>query len=462
MNLFLFFDDKNLLVREDTERVLEKPQLLESDKYLDDKAVVSNAFPAIWHDKENKRYMMFYNGCVNGNGKYLCAVSDDGVHFKPFKNPNTWDAKVVDHEFMPSCGEFATVYVDEKAPKEERLKLLNARVDGSLERIVENNIYTSGDGINWKKSDYQWHNHGAEPGAFAFYNNVTNKHTIVARPDAGVRRVCLIETDDFTSFTDARLVMNPDSLDKPLAEHYGMPVFAYENYFIGFLWIYETLNIPERKYWGGTINGQITYSYNGTSFFRTIRDEFFANDTALTKGMTFPSSMYFAKDNSLIVMASATPHIHGEWKKEGGAIVPYKLRKDGFVSLKMGKNGKIVTGAMLNQGGELLLNIKGKATCAIYTDNSKNEKSNLLRHPLIPVEGFSHEDCIAFNGDSTEWKVEWKNRKFNDLKDEIIYIEIKGQDSNLYSIRANIVPMMICDLRRYHLYKTVPNIKGLL
>lgn len=462
LNLFLFFDDKNLLVREDAERVQCKPEPLLGQKYLDPNATLSNAFPCVWRDPESGRYLLFYNGATAVGNRYLCAESYDGICFSPLQTPGKWESKTYENEFMPACGEFACVYVDECAPKSERLKLLNARVDKSQSRIVENLIYVSADGLSWKNTGKQWHNGGAEPGAFVFYNRTTGKHSIVARPDAGVRRVCLIETDDFSAVSDARLIMNPDSLDKPLAEHYGMPVFVYENYFIGFLWIYEPPAIAERKYWGGKINAELVYSYNGTAFFRTLRTPIFKNDLPITAGMLFPSSMYFAADGSLIVMASVSPHEHGEFKKPGGAILPYRLRKDGFISLKTGEKGRILMGAMLCQGDNLRINLKGEATCALYTDDSKANSTNLFCHSLVPLSGYGHENCKKFSGDDTAWTPVWDGGTFGDLKDKIVYLEIRARDAEIYSIRADMIPMMICDLRRYHAFGVIPDVTGLL
>lgn len=469
MNLFLFFDDKNLLQREDMQRSLTKPHKLEQSIYRDPLATTPNGFPTVWFDEENNKYHMFYNGHINGRNYFLAAESYDGINFSPRNTALQSGIKspAAPNQFLESEGEIASVYVDKHAPREERLKAFVVTADLNMPRIIQNHLYYSVDGITWEKQPQQWHNHGAEPGAFCFYNQVTGKHTIVARPDGGVRRVCIIETEDFKTFTDARLVMNPDSLDELLAEHYGMPTFTYENYFISFLWIYHTANIPTRKYWGGTIDAQLAYSYNGTAFHRSLREPFIGNGEkeSCTGGMVFPSDMYKTKDGQLIVLVSGTPHEHGGFTKEGGVIIPYKLRKDGFVSFEAGENGRLLTVAILNQGDELHVNLecpKG-ATCALYTDNSANELENLLYHDLIPVEGFGHQDCIPFYGDSVEWNPCWKEGKtFEQLKDKIVYIEIRMNGGRIYSLRGNMVPMMICDLPRYHLYGIVPDITGML
>lgn len=469
MNLFMFFDDKNLLLRENFSRKLATPQMLTESIYKDPLATITNGFPTVWFDEENEKYHMFYNGNINGKNYFLAAESDDGINYNPrntafqsgIENP------VAPNQFLDLKGELASVYVDKTAPKEERLKALAVYGDHSTKRIIQNVLFYSADGINWHRQPQQWHNQGAEPGAFCFYNNVTKKHTLVVRPDAGVRRVCISETENFNKFTDARLVMNPDSLDQLLAEHYGMPTFPYENYFISFLWIYNAPNIPVRKYWGGKMNAQLVYSYNGTSFLRTLREPFFENheEGSSTAGMVFPSDMYKTQKGELIVIANCTPYEHGEFSKDGGVVLPYKLRKDGFIPLEAERNARIITVAMLNMGGELVINLESpeQVTCALYTDNSHKSPDPLLYHDLIPIKGFGHEDCIPFSGDCVEWEPCWNDGKnFDEHKGKIVYIEIKMNKGRLYSYRANTVPMMICDLLRYHRHKIVPDITGKL
>jgi hypothetical protein len=456
-NLTLFFDDKNILSRNGFIRKLGSPKAIEI--YKDPSATTATGFPSIWHDEQNGKYHMFYNGHVNGKLVPLAAISDDGIHFSPRNTAEEagLNNPTAPNQVMIGCGELANVYVDKKGPSSERLKALVTYGDSKTTRIINDPLYTSPDGINWTRQPVQWHNHAAEPGAMCFYNHVIDKHFIIARPDAGVRRVGLIETSDFKSFSDARLVMTPDSLDEPLAEHYGMPVFPYENYFIGFLWIYHVPDVRKRKYYGGTIDAQLVYSYNGTNFNRTLREAFFSKQ----KGMIFPSCMYESTDGKLLVVASTCENEHGYFKNNG-VIEIYEIRKDGFISLHADDNADLITIPMLYRGGDIKVNINAEhCTCALYTDDSDKHPLNLLEHELLPLEGFSHEECKAFSGDCLVWTPKWKEKDVNCLEGRIIYIELKLKKGDIYSIKGNLTPMMICDLARYHLHGIVPDITGI-
>ncbi|WP_171632321.1 hypothetical protein [Paenibacillus plantarum] len=52
MTLLLFFDDKNLLVRDNLQRVYEKPEPAEDLIYRDPLVSTSNSFPSVWQYPE--------------------------------------------------------------------------------------------------------------------------------------------------------------------------------------------------------------------------------------------------------------------------------------------------------------------------------------------------------------------------------------------------------------------------
>ena len=460
---FLFFDDKNILSRTGVERRLGAPELI--GKYDDPFASTSTGMPSIWYDEENKKYHMFYNSCVGHRYFPLAAISDDGIHFVP---RNTAIEAGIENPIAPNLllpvngGELAYVYEDKLAPKEERLKAFFVAGKPGSVRIIHNYLYTSADGIRWKKQEQEWHNRGAEPGAMCFYNKVTGKHTIISRPDPGVRRLGLIETEDFKTFTNLRLVMSPDSLDEPLCEHYGMPIFPYGDIFVGFLWLYKVPNIRQRKYYGGVIEAELVYSYNGISFNRSLRKPFFANDASVgSAGLVMPSDMYRGTNGELLVSAGISQAEHGYFSGNG-QIAIYKLREDGFISFNAKNDGEIITIPMVYGGGDITVNVNCEHfSCALFTDDSIDEPMNLLCHNLLPLEGYSHEEFNSFSGDEISKSLSWKNSDLEALKGKVIYIEMRIRNGDIYSLNGNLTPMMICDLARYHLYGILPDLNGI-
>ena len=462
-NTFFFFDDKNILYREGLERRYGKP--VPAAVYRDPNAVTSGGLPSVWHDTENGLYHLFYNGFVGDTLIPMAAVSRDGIHFEPrctAAKAGITDPLAPNQLLDIRGGELAYVYTDETAPPEQRLKALMTLGDGTAVRIMHDLLFTSGDGVHWQQQPVEWHNHAAEPSAMCFYNDITKKHSIIARMDAGVRRLGLIETDDFRTFTDARMVMTADSWDEPLAEHYGMPTFPYKGWFIGFLWIYHAPNVRQRKFLGGTMDAQLVYSYNGTHFNRSLREPFFSNDALPeTAGMVMPNMMYENHSGQLLAVAATCPYEHGHFK-EGGALVIYELRPDGFIAFHAQEKGELVTIPMVYQGGDILINAAAEEiSCALYTDDSREEPLNLQAHKLLPLEGFEHEAFLTLSGDRLAASLQWENKNLNDLRGRVIYLELRIKNGDLYSVSGALTPMMICDLARYHLYGILPDTTGI-
>ena len=460
---FLFFDDKNILSRTGVERKYGVPKL--ALIYRDPCAVTPTGVPSIWYDEKDSLYHMFYNGYVSNLPIQLAAVSKDGIHWEP--RNTAAEAGIAEpeaaHQLLDIRGaELACVYEDRTAPPDQRLKALMTIGDPDAVRIMHDPVYTSGDGIHWTLQPVEWHNHAAEPGAGCFYNAITGKHVITARPDAGVRRVGLIETEDFKTFSDLQLVMTPDSMDEPLAEHYGMPVFPYKDYFVGFLWIFHVPNIRQRKYWGGKLDAQLVYSYNGTHFNRSLREPFLSNDSSPeTAGLLIPNALYETRDKKLLIAASIGPHEHGYFKR-GGALAIYELRQDGFISFRAEEEGELITIPMVYGGGDLSVNVAAETfSCALYTDNSEQEPMHLLSHDLVPLEGFGHDAFERFSGDSTDHVLRWRSADLQSLKGKVLYLECRMKRGDLYAIKGALTPMMICDLARYHLYGILPNLTGI-
>lgn len=460
LSLLLFFDDKHLLLRENLKRICAQPQL--EAVYIDPVASTSAGFPSVVRDPKTGLYHMFYQGWLRGDKIVtLAAASKDGLHFQPRSTARQAGitAPVCDHQLLAEMdGELALVFEDHHAPEDKRLKALVA-VYNRPQMQVKNILFTSGDGIHWiLEEGVRWNTRGAEPGAGCFYCEATESYILTQRPDWGVRRICIAETRDWQHFSDPELVLQADALDEPLTETYGMPAFAYDGWYIGFLWLYQP---PQErgpvKYWKGKVHSQLTYSVNGRHFQRALRQPFIGNGdpASPTWGMVFPSALYTDAEGNLVVAASACRYEHGHFADQGGgSIVFYRLRKDGFVALEStGGPGLLCTRGLLTAGGELEINIEApysEATCCIYTHGG-----------IEPMPGYSHEDCIPFTGDSTKWVPSWKEgRTFSQLAGQVVYIEVKLNSGMLYSIRGQLTPMMVRDVDRYVKFGTIPDVRG--
>ena len=86
-----------------------------------------------------------------------------------------------------------------------------------------------------------------------------------------------------------------------------------------------------------------------------------------------------------------------------------------------------------------------KATLAVYEVRDEEQWSM----PFL-LEGYSHEDCIPFSGNSTNWIPVYQNgKKLDDLQGKTIMLELKIEDGTIYSISGDFTPIMNTEGVRY-------------
>jgi hypothetical protein len=73
------------------------------------------------------------------------------------------------------------------------------------------------------------------------------------------------------------------------------------------------------------------------------------------------------------------------------------------------------------------------------------------------MDGFSHEDCIAFEGASTNWTPEFKSgKKISDLEGKTLIFELKFEDGEIYSIYGEMTPVFNVPAARYRINNEMP------
>ena len=173
-------------------------------------------------------------------------------------------------------------------------------------------MFVSADLLHWTPIAGEAWNDGCEPCTGCFYNEHHKCFTVLHRPFWGDRRVVFTDTNDFRHFTPAELVLQEDSLDAPLDELYGMPAFAYEGMYIGFV----QMLVENRQVYGGKSNPgnivtQLAYSYNGHHWNRCLRESYYKDYHGQPCCMWF-GNMIPDTDGSLLMYGTYTPHDHGK------------------------------------------------------------------------------------------------------------------------------------------------------
>lgn len=485
---YLFFDDQRLFVRENLDRRYGEPELLEvyQDPWLDTSISGVHVFKC-----SDGRYHMIFHGiaddpdyinieniaCSTGladvrrHAFVAAAVSDDGVHFIPRLTGN--ESCSGNPPFPHSVsgkdwdmGELGCVVEDPDAPEDERYKALMVTAFKESECRHCDYLMASGDLIHWHNiPEGVWHKVGTEPIVSCFRNKVYGNFTIICRPDCGERRVGYAETKDFRSFTEPLHCLQVDSLDEPLAELYGMPAFEYDNWYIGFPFLYA--GQPQKLWWKGaegTMHCELAYSLNGKHFQRSLREPFLCgwNPKTVEKcgrvnSCLWPSSILRQEDGSILIYASAHGGDHGTLVKgrRMSSIHIYRLRQDGFIRLisQRDRTARLATRENLWRGGEFSVNLKCSepASVAVYAVAADRAE---------PLPGFGHGDCSAFIGDSTDWIPQWKGGPLNAHAGKHLIFELCFRAGEVYSFSGNCTPMMYVQARKEERFGMDPERMG--
>ena len=466
MYKYLFFDDQKLFNREKLERAYGTPELIADSIFHDGISSTSLRTPFVFKCDDG-RYRMIYQGKIKeGTDHCFIAVSDDGIHFVPedVTDRSELADRVASHElFKIPSGEIAEVIEDNYNDASERYKMLLCEVDGE-NFAIHGVLLTSPDLIRWTKVEGVEWNGGAEPITGIVYNKKRECFTILLRPDWGVRRVGYVETKDWRTYTKYEMCLQADSLDQPLDELYGMPAMEYYGHYIGFPIIYRGFKgVNNAKFFGGTIESELAYSWDARHWQRSLRTPFISGMTEESekafgyKNYLLWASCFRIDDNGDVLIYSSVSGLeHGTAfsTPDMGRIAIWRVKKDRFISLNSGTDeGLLCTRENVWHSGEAHINLKAeKATVAVYMSSGND---NLGISKL--VDGYSHEDCIAFSGDSTDWVPVFRSGKtLDDLKGNTVAIEIKVTNGSLYSITADCKPAMNLEGARYRKFGTKP------
>ena len=479
----LFFDDIQLIEKENLVRHLGRPEFVPEAVIQDSFVDTSFSYPTVFPKVNTGGWRCLYQGLlpadtntsgvpmiVPGKSNFVACIldSEDGINWEvpDLTKIVSIDNRKLPHQVVPApsdlFGEWGPCYYDDRAPRSQRIKGFVCKGHGPGTGIKDSWIVTSEDGLNWcgEMHGDRWHPYGSDPAVFAFWNFRRNSYVLIIRPNNGDRRIAVMETPDWNHFSKPELALSSDALDPDLAEIYGMPTFAYNRMFIGLVWLYRVPSSIGQygKFVGGTIDCQLAYSYDGWHFNRSIRDSFISNDMSddFGSGCIMPSSMVVT-EKEIRFYSCSTVTEHGIFSEETGirqsAILMHKMRIDGFVYLEsLGEEGYFKTKAMLVEGDSLSLNTD------VCDGNVTVEISNPAGEH---IDGYGFEDCVPSYVDSIEWEPEWRDgKKFGDLKGFAVELGVKLRNGKIYSISGDFEMLTAKEAMRYVNFGTLPDPKN--
>jgi hypothetical protein len=459
MKLFLFLDDWLIDGMRDVVREWNVAKPADVKPYTD-----VNGHMSVWYDPDRKKYGCYYFSYegiipeVNSEMwkepdilriSYL-AESDDGYNFKPWKHGGKTDVNTPSrkHSLYFPLREGSKVKTE--APVGcTRDEFAQDPAERFIAPLSTGQICTSPDAINWKiKPGSLWADevHDSDDLNDLVFNPITGKYMVFCRVGNLDRRVAITESDDMRTFSPRRVILQPDVLDPPLLQFYGISPFWYEDMFVGFLWdhqvpqeekVYE-LNNDRIVKMRGTMDNSFVYSYDGLYWIRGPRTRMLPRAELGEFGCHghYGSGLLVGPDNVIRLYSQAIRVEHGDidnqrkfWGSGEGdsAMRIYNLRKDGFACLASLGVGEVRTRGLIPKDGNLRINFQAPLGWV---------KVQIAKSNGEPHEGFSFEDSVPMTGDELEAIPRWKSgKKLDQLVGQWLRIEFQMFQAKLYAYR---------------------------
>ncbi len=415
--LHLFINDKEVSARTGLIRVIQffkkegDSPVIVGDRPWEGSAL---AYPTVLHDPVDGNYKLWYT--THKNLRVCLAVSDAGIEWeKPGldieNQPDGMTTNIVHPGSIGGGGGFYVDHVPDIAgawPKGTRFVGCKYLGVNSSEERFEYGIYAlwSRDGLHWelhepavlpKQGDRFSGNFDPVRGVFIVTSRHHNWEPEASNDVTGLKRdVGLWESRDLIHWKYLGIVLQPDDLDPPDLEFYGMYPFRYANGFLGFIEVYH------QSY--EKLDTQLAWSEDGLNWQRVGK-----RDPCLTLGGEG------AWDSHWVVPSLNPPEIQGDrmriWyngacTKHGSknahirSIGAASIRLDGFVALEAGRSdGALVTTDLpCEKAKKLVVNV------SFPTGRFKVEV--LDREGRIR-EGFEAAESRVEGRDGTRLKVRW-------------------------------------------------------
>ena len=411
----------------------------------------------IWYDDQTGKFRMWYlagAGTIHKQSNqtfYTCyAESEDGKHWtKP-----TLDL-VPGTNIVDTCNrDAATVWLDrmEKDPA-KRWKFFNVErrpLDSRWSCILK----YSADGIHWSEGVAQ--SGDLYDRTSAFYNPFTGKWALSMRYSTPVsyRSRAYLEHSDPEMLVSLAHRMRRDVPDKfvhfwftpddkelrhpkyPEVEPgiYNFDAIAYESIMLGLYsaWCGPENDICKRDGIQKRNVVSLGYSRDGFHFSRPMHEAFM--DVNETEGAWNWGNMQSINGVPLIVGDSLYFYSSGRrlnkimWDSYTSTGLA-TLRRDGFVSMRAGREeGTLTTEKLSFDGKYFFVNADVKAKKAQLA-------VELLDEQGTPIPGFTKKDCVVMKkADSTKQLVTWKNNAdLSSLKGKVIRAKFYLTNGDLYA-----------------------------
>lgn len=458
MTTLLLFDDWPLHHREHLVRRPGVPQWV-PEATLEDEIVDGTwNFPFVFHDAPAGVWKALYQGVsfrASDSGRarqflgLLYAESADGVHWEKPDLAGRVPAAAVARRRRPNQvfsfrdghSDGGPVFLDPaETDPQRRLKFLfTHREPGGSEAQHAEAQYmaTSPDGIRWTLDERTWGHRPLDAPITAFYNRHRGGYVVSNRPRLHDRRVAFMATKDFVTTSDPEVVVHPDSLDPPLTQFYGMPVYPYEDLYVGLLNVYHA-DPSEAGYHKlkGYVDGALTYSYDGWRFNRTFREPFLPRTERGEQGSggIYPCTLLVDAEQNIRIYSAGARAAHFQTSEvTDAALLLHTLRRDGFIYLATDAGpGSLTTRRLRFTGPDFSLNVRAPYGRA---------RVQLCEYDGAPIPGFTFDECVPFSGDDLFYRPTWEGGRTAAAgaaqSQGLVKVAVELLHADIYAIRGD-------------------------
>lgn len=216
-------------------------------------------------------------------------------------------------------------------------------------------------------------------------------------PLRGLRRdVDVWSSDDLLRWTHEGRALQPDSLDKPSLEIYGMSIVAYGSGYLGFVEAYDSES--------GLIDVQLASSQDGVRWNRCPD-----RSPVLSVGgigawdsrwvMVLAGDPVATEESLTFWYTGASTH-HGSKLKTRRAIGIGTIRRDGFVSLESGSTGGEFVSESLPANEPRVLEVNADFEAGSL-------QAEILDYRGCPIEGFTRDRCRWSGDNGVRLRASW-------------------------------------------------------
>ena len=448
MKSILFFDDFLVHREPNIERRFHSPEWIDEAGYADPASPYGMGYASVVPKPDGEGYYLYYV-CATANREeisgeistvFAMAESKDALEWTPMKTGRN-PAGFPEHALFggtpspsglwvfhnPRAGVVGQRYLTTNAP------IMRAKI--GIETIPLE-ILGSDNGLDWSPlPESEFLPHHSDTCNALLYNPIKKRFQITLRRRWGERRVFQVESEDLRRWTEPHAILHPSPIDPVSTHFYGMPTYyTSAGIFIGLLW---TQYMPYNNIMGGSVTTEYTYSYDGEVWNRTHCQSMPLRETGTFGGGSIYGAAMIEKDNEILVYAVARVEEHHAIRMvmDAGAtsavLLPGKLRKNGFVSLRSTRGrGEITTECLRLTKPAITLNIKAPLG---------GVRAQLCDPAYRPIEGCTFADSREIRGDHLNVALGWRDEsKFRELvaNQKWLRLQIQLEHAEIFGINT--------------------------